>query len=496
MWRAFNRVCPSRGWAPLGRLQPFDQHAESRWRSSLLRGSTGDDEEAKSQRNWRLAVQVPALIFAGGLSYILFGRRFGLDTKKNTIKKSLGVNVSRPPSAASSPSASVELSPEGEEAPRRPKKARIGLRDRQNIGYEDRIRTYSRPDKIFRLFATIRVVADGTETVLMTPQDFVRSILPGRMQPDGLGLDQYTSMDRKRYQQLLRAESRNRDGKLFGQICRAGLLNFSDYLFLLVALSTPRKNFEIAFRMLDMNGDGELQIDEFMRVNTVLSQDTAVGQHHKAVGQSVTKGKSALQTVFFGENGKGVLTYQQFLDYLDQLNKEVLAMEFDSFEPWHGRISELDLADSLLSYSPGMPEQTRKCLRKRVKRAFGVWDQGVTLHEFIQFAQFVACVGSAEWIYQFPPRPMTPEFLQQSAEILAGIKLSRHVANIIHTMFSEKNKEDGTLLKFDTAIFFQVMRQRQNRGLERRGEVSMTGFMSAVLTCGAQVKSELIRTLS
>jgi len=56
----------------------------------------------------------------------------------------------------------------------------------QVIEYENRIREYSTPDKIFRYFATLRVHVDGLESeVLMTSDDFVRSITPGVKQPEG-----------------------------------------------------------------------------------------------------------------------------------------------------------------------------------------------------------------------------------------------------------------------------------------------------------------------
>ena len=54
------------------------------------------------------------------------------------------------------------------------------------IGYEDRIRAYSTPDKIFRYFATLKVhTASGDWEVFMTPEDFVRSLTPGMLQPEG-----------------------------------------------------------------------------------------------------------------------------------------------------------------------------------------------------------------------------------------------------------------------------------------------------------------------
>ena len=56
----------------------------------------------------------------------------------------------------------------------------------QIIEYENRLRAYSTPDKIFRYFATVKVSSlEGTE-VYMTPDDFLRSITPGMRQPDGI----------------------------------------------------------------------------------------------------------------------------------------------------------------------------------------------------------------------------------------------------------------------------------------------------------------------
>ena len=55
----------------------------------------------------------------------------------------------------------------------------------QIIEYENRMRSYSTPDKIFRYFATVKVSSlEGTD-IYMTPDDFLRAITPGMKQPDG-----------------------------------------------------------------------------------------------------------------------------------------------------------------------------------------------------------------------------------------------------------------------------------------------------------------------
>jgi hypothetical protein len=74
---------------------------------------------------------------------------------------------------------------------------RVSFKNRKIIQYENRIRQYSTPDKIFRYFATLKVWNDKTSDyeVFMTPEDFIRSMTFGSMQPKGLGLDTYTKFD-------------------------------------------------------------------------------------------------------------------------------------------------------------------------------------------------------------------------------------------------------------------------------------------------------------
>lgn len=56
--------------------------------------------------------------------------------------------------------------------------------------YENRMRAFSTPDKIFRYFATVRVLLEDNKTdVFMTPDDFLRAITPHMKQPDGRSID-------------------------------------------------------------------------------------------------------------------------------------------------------------------------------------------------------------------------------------------------------------------------------------------------------------------
>uniref|UniRef100_A0A182YFD1 Uncharacterized protein n=1 Tax=Anopheles stephensi TaxID=30069 RepID=A0A182YFD1_ANOST len=100
------------------------------------------------------------------------------------------------------------------------------------IEYENRIRQYSTPDKVFRYFATIH---DGVE-VFMTPIDFLTSMTPGMKQPEGLGLDQYKRYDAKSVS--TRLDLHLDSDSIFYKLGAYGLISFSDYIFLLTVLSS------------------------------------------------------------------------------------------------------------------------------------------------------------------------------------------------------------------------------------------------------------------
>ncbi|KAA8583943.1 hypothetical protein FQN60_015151 [Etheostoma spectabile] len=118
-----------------------------------------------------------------------------------------GVDFVRDAESEAESEKSVEASSGDEEANEggegKKKKPRSGFRDRKVMEYENRIRAYSTPDKIFRYFATLKVIGEhGDAEVYMTPQDFIRSITPNEKQPENLGLDQFVV---KRYDGKVRS---------------------------------------------------------------------------------------------------------------------------------------------------------------------------------------------------------------------------------------------------------------------------------------------------
>lgn len=56
------------------------------------------------------------------------------------------------------------------------------------------------------------------------------------------------------------------------------MLNLSIYIMFCIA---SRRHFEIAFRMFDLNGDGDVDCEEFEKVATLIRHQTSIGSRHR-----------------------------------------------------------------------------------------------------------------------------------------------------------------------------------------------------------------------
>ncbi|XP_038599746.1 calcium uptake protein 1, mitochondrial isoform X2 [Tachyglossus aculeatus] len=381
-------------------------------------------------------------------------------------------------------SSCVEAQPEGKK-----KKQRCGFRDRKVMEYENRIRAYSTPDKIFRYFATLKVINEhGESEVFMTPQDFVRSITPNEKQPEHLGLDQYIvkRFDGKDFWQTEISQEREKfadEGSIFYTLGECGLISFSDYIFLTTVLSTPQRNFEIAFKMFDLNGDGEVDMEEFEQVQSIIRSQTSMGMRHRdrsTTGNTLKSGLcSALTTYFFGADLKGKLTIKNFLEFQRKLQHDVLKLEFERQDPVNGRITERQFGGMLLAYS-GVQSKKLTLLQKQLKKHFKD-GEGLTFEEvenFFTFLKNINDVDTALSFYHMAGASLDKATMQQVARTVAKVELSDHVCDVVFALFDcDGNGE------LSNKEFVSIMKQRLMRGLEKPKDMGFTRLMRAMWKC-------------
>ncbi|XP_029464985.1 calcium uptake protein 1, mitochondrial isoform X2 [Rhinatrema bivittatum] len=401
---------------------------------------------------------------------------------QSSVKDPEEQETSRNPETKAVESTDEEVQSEGKK-----KKARTGFRDRKVMEYENRIRAYSTPDKIFRYFATLKVIGEtGESEVFMTPQDFVRSITPNEKQPEHLGLDQFLV---KRYDGKKLSQEREKfadEGSIFYTLGECGLISFSDYIFLTTVLSTPQRNFEIAFKMFDLNGDGEVDLEEFEQVQSIIRSQTSMGMRHRdrsTTGNTLKTGfSSALTTYFFGADLKGKLTIKNFLEFQRKLQHDVLKLEFDRHDPVNGHITERQFGSMLLAYS-GVQSKKLTHMLKQLKKHFKD-AEGLTFEEvenFFTFLKNINDVDTALSFYHMAGASLDKVTMQQVARTVAKVELSDHVCDVVFALFDcDGNGE------LSNKEFIAIMKQRLMRGLEKPKDMGFTRLMRAMWKCAQE----------
>eukprot|EP00070_Physeter_catodon_P029809 XP_028336703.1 calcium uptake protein 1, mitochondrial isoform X6 [Physeter catodon] len=276
------------------------------------------------------------------------------------------------------------------------------------------------------------------------------------------------------------------EGSIFYTLGECGLISFSDYIFLTTVLSTPQRNFEIAFKMFDLNGDGEVDMEEFEQVQSIIRSQTSMGMRHRdrsTTGNTLKSGLcSALTTYFFGADLKGKLTIKNFLEFQRKLQHDVLKLEFERHDPVDGRITERQFGGMLLAYS-GVQSKKLTAMQKQLKKHFKE-GKGLTFQEvenFFTFLKNINDVDTALSFYHMAGASLDKVTMQQVARTVAKVELSDHVCDVVFALFDcDGNGE------LSNKEFVSIMKQRLMRGLEKPKDMGFTRLMQAMWKCAQE----------
>ncbi|EDW80601.1 uncharacterized protein Dwil_GK11615 [Drosophila willistoni] len=348
--------------------------------------------------------------------------------------------------------------------------------------YENRLRRYSHPDKIFRYFATIKMKNEqGRWEIYMTPLDFLRSLMPGFLQPENLGLDRYRKIDSSK---TLTYPGLSEDS-FFCKFQSNGLLTYSDYVFLMCLIKMPERYIEMAFRLFDHDGDGNLSMDELNKM-------------FEKVGFSDTHLRNAkVYRYFFGNNFNQKLSLNKFLQFQRHINRDILMMEFNLLmknppqmknegklrtkQEKNMKITELAFAKVLLAYA-GYPNKKRLLTLQRIKEKYSTSTTGISLNDFMAFFTFVrdiSAIDAALTFHYLAGADISRETLKHISKVVVGVHLSDHLIDIIYTVFD--SDENGILSRRELV---HVFRDRKTRGRwVNHNSVKFTAILGAVCKC-------------
>eukprot|EP00049_Salpingoeca_infusionum_P015974 m.317859 g.317859 ORF g.317859 m.317859 type:complete len:446 (+) comp15987_c1_seq4:54-1391(+) len=346
--------------------------------------------------------------------------------------------------------------------------------------YENRIRNFSNPDKVFRYFASVSV---GGET-FMTRSDFVRSMTPNERQPKEVGLDLFDKKDDQFgvvSRRALKTTLFNHDTRgVVADGSEYGLISYSEYLFLLTLISGSTRQFELAFKMFDMDGNGIVDLNEFQQVQAAVQSKTSAGKSLPATDSTTMSKKSiersAILQKLFGPTGDGKLEFGAFKEFLHEVQDDLLHIDFLKHSGGQDVISAPSLANMLLKYTRLKPA-LREELELRVSQ------REATL-SFQEVAHLYRCLRALEdlelalKLHVAAGKNLTPAEFARACKAATGVTLTDNTTQFVFLLFDKDG--DGELAYSE---FFAVMRDAGSRGLGREKKLPFRRGFTALLKC-------------
>uniref|UniRef100_A0A3Q3M6E2 EF-hand domain-containing protein n=1 Tax=Mastacembelus armatus TaxID=205130 RepID=A0A3Q3M6E2_9TELE len=165
---------------------------------------------------------------------------------------------------------------------------------------------------------------------------------------------------------------------------------------------------------------------------------------------------------FFGKKGKAELTFDDFYRFMDNLQTEVLEIEFLTYSKGMTTISEEDFAKILLRFTnvdniSAYLDNVRQCIPD---------EKGITFDEFRSFFQFLNNLEDfaiAMQMYNFASRSIGQDEFARAVYVATGLKLTRHLVNTIFKIFDVDHDDQLSYKEF-----IGIMKDRLHRGARVR----------------------------
>ncbi|KTG17086.1 hypothetical protein cypCar_00000178 [Cyprinus carpio] len=352
----------------------------------------------------------------------------------------------------------------------------VAAKEKASASAEDEEVSMSALEHRFRLFSSLEY--DGQ--LYMTPLDFIESVTMSEPKKKRF----WRSLTKQDLDKILSDTPPVWKGssRLFRNLRERGVIAYTEYLFLLCILTKPHAGFKIAFNMFDADGNEMVDKREFMVLEDIFRKKNEKKKERAENPDSSSQlheSENVIHTTllvhFFGKKGKSELNFDDFYRFMDNLQTEVLEIEFLSYSKGMTTISEEDFARILLRYTTveniaGYLENVRQSIPD---------EKGITFEEFRSFFQFLNNLEDfaiAMQMYNYANRPIGQDEFARAVYVATGLKLSRHLVNTVFKIFDVDHDDQLSYKEF-----IGIMKDRLHRGSwGYKGEERFTSFKACM----------------
>ncbi|XP_058654898.1 calcium uptake protein 3, mitochondrial isoform X4 [Onychostoma macrolepis] len=352
----------------------------------------------------------------------------------------------------------------------------VAAKEKASASAEDEEVSMSAHEHRFRLFSSLEF--DGQ--LYMTPLDFIESVTMSEPKKKRF----WRSLAKQDLDKILSDTPPVWKGSscLFRNLRERGVIAYTEYLFLLCILTKPHAGFKIAFNMFDADGNEMVDKREFMvleeifrKKNEKKKEQGGDPDRYSQLHEPENVTDTTLLVHFFGRKGKSELNFDDFYRFMDNLQTEVLEIEFLSYSKGMTTISEEDFARILLRYTTvenitGYLENVRQSIPD---------EKGITFEEFRTFFQFLNNLEDftiAMQMYNYANRPIGQDEFARAVYVATGLKLSRHLVNTVFKIFDVDHDDQLSFKEF-----IGMMKDRLHRGSwGYKGEERFTSFKACM----------------
>ncbi|XP_017562525.1 calcium uptake protein 3, mitochondrial isoform X3 [Pygocentrus nattereri] len=351
----------------------------------------------------------------------------------------------------------------------------VAAKEKTKIRADDEDMAMSAHEHRFRLFSSVEYEGQ----LYMTPLDFIESVTMSEPKKKKF----WRSLTKKDLDKILSDTPPVWKGssRFFRNLHEKGIISYTEYLFLLCILTKPHAGFRIAFNMFDADGNEMVDKREFMVLEEIFRKKNdkkerggdSDSSSQLQVQENITD--TTLLLHFFGKKGKTELNFEDFYRFMDNLQTELLEIEFLAYSKGMTTISEEDFARILLRYTT---VDNISSYLENVRQSIPD-EKGITFEEFRSFFQFLNNLEDfaiAMQMYNFASRSIGQDEFARAVYVATGLKLSRHLVNIVFKIFDVDHDDQLSYKEF-----IGIMKDRLHRGSwGYRGEERFTSFKACM----------------